>query len=135
MSYRRRLMLLAALAVTLAVALASIVTYVSVRAQLRDSVDDGLRWLAGRVATAPPPQSDGAAQRRANLDERTRRSFRLLLPSSSLGGQAGYAQVVSSAGRIQPPEGQRARLGVDPRVIAVAQGRAAPFFYDSKISG
>ena len=57
MSYRRRLMLLAALAVSLAVVLASVVTYVSVRAQLRDSVDDGLRALADRVATAPVPSS------------------------------------------------------------------------------
>jgi len=135
MSYRRRLMLLAALAVSLAVALASVVTYVSVRAQLRDSVDDGLRSLASRVATAPLPPSDEPTPRRLGLDEQRRRSFLLLLPSSPLGEQAGYAQVVSSAGRIQPPEGQRARLVAGPRVIAVAQGRAEPFFYDSELSG
>ena len=134
MSYRRRLMLLAAVAVSLAVALASIVTYVSVRAQLRDSVDDGLRSLAGRVATAPLPV-DAPSPRRLNVDEQRRRSFLLLLPSSPLGEQAGYAQVVSSAGNIQPPEGQKARLAAGPRVIAVAQGRAEPFFYDSELSG
>ncbi len=65
----------------------------------------------------------------------TRRSFRLLLPSSVLGEQAGYAQVVSSAGRIQAPPGQRPRLAVGDRVIAVAQGEAEPFFYDSELSG
>jgi two-component system sensor histidine kinase MprB len=135
MSYRRRLMLLAALAVTLAVALASVVTYISVRAQLRDSVDDGLRSLAGRVATAPLPPTGEPAPRRLGVDEQQRRSFLLLLPSSPLGEQAGYAQVVSSAGHIQPPEGQRARLAAGPRVIAVAQGRAQPFFYDSELSG
>src|SRR4051812_16306607 len=135
MSYRRRLMLLAALAVTLAVALASVVTYVSVRAQLRASVDDGLRSLAGRVATAPLPRSVGSSQRRLDLDEQQRRRFLLLLPSSPLGEQAGYAQVVSSAGHIQPPEGQRARLAAGSRVIAVAQGDAQPFFYDSELSG
>src|SRR3954467_9226930 len=135
MSYRRRLILLAAMAVALAVALASIVTYVSVRAQLRDSVDDGLRSLAARVATAPLPAT-GDQPRRLNLDEQQRRrSFLLLLPSSPLGEQAGYAQVVSSAGRIQPPEGQRALLAAGPRVVAVAQGRADPFFYDSELSG
>jgi two-component system, OmpR family, sensor histidine kinase MprB len=135
MSYRRRLMLLAALAVTAAVALASIVTYVSVRAQLRATVDDGLRSLAARVATAPVPPSESEAPRRLNLDEQQqRRSFLLLLPSSPLGEQAGYAQVVSSAGRIQPPEGQRALLAAGPRVIAVAQGEAEPFFYDSELS-
>jgi two-component system sensor histidine kinase MprB len=135
MSYRRRLMLLAAFAVSLAVVLASVVTYVSVRTQLRGSVDEGLRALADRVATAPVPQTGEPAQRRPNLDEQRRRSFLLLLPSSPLGEQAGYAQVVSSAGNIQPPEGQRARLAAGPRVIAVAQGRAAPFFYDSELSG
>src|SRR3954468_322592 len=134
MSYRRRLMLLAALAVSLAVVLASVVTYVSVRAQLRDSVDDGLRSLAARVATAPLPTTP-PTQRRLNIDEQRRRSFLLLLPSSPLGEQAGYAQVVSSAGRIQPPAGQRALLAAGPRVIAVAQGRARPFFYDSELSG
>ena len=46
MSYRSRLMLLAGLAAALAVALGSIATYVSVRAQLRDSVDDDLRALS-----------------------------------------------------------------------------------------
>jgi two-component system, OmpR family, sensor histidine kinase MprB len=135
MSYRRRLVLLAALAVTLAVALASVVTYVSVRAQLRDSVDDGLRSLASRVNTAPEPQTGEPAPRRQNIDEQTRRNFLLLLPSSPLGEQAGYAQVVSSAGRIQPPEGQEARLEAGERVIAVAQGNADPFFYDSEIDG
>ncbi len=134
MSYRRRLMLLAAVAVTLAVALASVVTYVSVRAQLRDSVDDGLRSLASRVNTAPLPSDEPSAPRRL-IDEQRRRNFLLLLPSSPLGEQAGYAQVVSSAGRIQPPEGQPARLAAGPRVIAVAQGRAEPFFYDSELSG
>jgi two-component system sensor histidine kinase MprB len=135
MSYRRRLMLLAALAVSLAVVLASVVTYVSVRTQLRDSVDDGLHGLADRVATAPLPQTSEPTQRRLNSDEQQRRSFLLLLPSSPLGEQAGYAQVVSSAGRIQPPAGQRALLEAGPRVIAVAQGRARPFFYDSELGG
>jgi two-component system, OmpR family, sensor histidine kinase MprB len=132
-SYRRRLMLLAALAVTLAVALASVVTYVSVRAQLRDSVDDGLRSLSERVATAPEPQDRPT---RGRLDpEQQRRTFLLLLPSSPLGEQAGYAQVVSSAGRIQPPPDQKPLLAAGPRVVAVAQGTARPFFYDSELAG
>jgi two-component system, OmpR family, sensor histidine kinase MprB len=133
-SYRRRLMLLAALAVSLAVALASVATYVSVRAQLRDSVDDGLRSLSERVATAPEPRQ-GTSQRRQIDAEQRRREFLLLLPSSPLGEQAGYVQVVSSAGRIQPPPDQEALLAAGPRVVAVAQGRAQPFFYDSELSG
>jgi two-component system sensor histidine kinase MprB len=133
MSYRRRLMLLAALAVALAVALASVATYVFVRAALRDSVDDGLRSLSERVATAPEPRD--SPQRRQIDPEQERREFLLLLPSSPLGAQAGYAQVVSSAGNIQPPPNQEALLDAGPRVVAVAQGRADPFFYDSELGG
>jgi hypothetical protein len=83
MSYRRRLMLLAALAVAIAVALASVATYVFVRAQLRDSVDDGLRSLSERVATAPEPRD--SPQRRQIDPDQERREFLLLLPSSPLG--------------------------------------------------
>jgi two-component system sensor histidine kinase MprB len=133
MSYRRRLMLLAALAVAGAVALASIATYVLVRTQLRDSVDDGLRSLSERVGTAPEPRD--SLQRRQLDPEQTRREFLLLLPSSPLGEQAGYAQVVSSAGNIQPPPDQEALLDAGPRVVAVAQGAAEPFFYDSELAG
>jgi hypothetical protein len=95
-SYRRRLTLLAAVAVTLAVAVASVATYLSVRAQLRDSVDDHLRSLNRRVATQPAPTA-GPARRQIDA-EQERRRFLLLLPSSPLGEQ-GYAQVVTSAGR------------------------------------
>jgi two-component system sensor histidine kinase MprB len=133
-SYRRRLMLLAALAVTLAVALVSVATYVSVRAQLRDSVDDDLRSLSERVATAPEPQTSSPTQRRID-PEQERRAFQLLVPSSALGERVGYAQVVSSAGRIQPPPNQAALLDAGPRVVAVARGDAQPFFYDAEIAG
>jgi two-component system sensor histidine kinase MprB len=133
MSYRRRLMLLTALAVALAVALASVATYVFVRAQLRDSVDDGLRSLSERVATAPEPR-DSPQQRQID-PEQERRQFLLLLPSSPLGEQAGYAQSVTSAGNIQPPPNQRALLQAGPRVVAVARGEADPFFYDSELNG
>jgi two-component system, OmpR family, sensor histidine kinase MprB len=133
MSYRRRLMLSAALAVALAVAMASIATYVFVRAQLRDSVDDGLRSLSERVGTAPEPRD--SPQRRQLDPEQERREFLLLLPSSPLGEQAGYAQVVSSAGNIQPPPNQQALLEAGPRVVGVAQGNAEPFFYDSELNG
>jgi two-component system, OmpR family, sensor histidine kinase MprB len=131
-SYRRRLTLLAAVAVTLAVAVASVATYLSVRAQLRDSVDDNLRSLNRRVATQPAP-SAGPARRQVQR-EQARRQFLLLLPSSPLGEQ-GYAQVVTSAGRITPPRGRSALLAAGPRVLAVAQGRAKPFFYDAELSG
>ena len=134
MSYRRRLMLLAALAVSLAVALASVATYVSVRAQLRGAVDDGLRSISAGVRTEPQPPVEGSTPRRLD-DDADRRRFLLLLPSSPLGEQLGYAQVVTSAGRIKAPGDRRPLLGAGARVVAVAQGTGRPFFYDSELSG
>jgi two-component system sensor histidine kinase MprB len=140
MSLRRRIVLLPAIAVAAAVALASVVTWVSVRAQLRTSVDDGLRALSREVLTAPQRAAGSSrATPGALLDRPTaRRQFLLLLPSSPLGEQDGYAQVVSSAGRIQQPplqEGQQVRLAAGPQVVAVAQGRRPAFFYDARLGG
>jgi two-component system, OmpR family, sensor histidine kinase MprB len=134
MSFRRRLMLLAAAAVAFAVALASVTTYLLVRAQLRDTVDDGLRSLSRSVATAPDPAPPNPRRRQLEVDEQRRR-FLLLLPSSPLGELPGYAQVVSSAGRIQAPPKRDPLLEAGPRVRAVAQGRADAFFYESRLSG
>jgi two-component system sensor histidine kinase MprB len=140
MSLRRRIVLLPAIAVAAAVALASVVTWISVRAQLRTSVDDGLRALSREVFTEPQRGSNGSRLTPGALLDRptVRRQFLLLLPSSPLGEQDGYAQVVSSAGRIQQPalkKGQQVRLAAGPQVVAVAQGRRPAFFYDARLSG
>src|SRR3712207_704302 len=110
MSFRRRIVLLAALAVAVAVALASGITYVSGREQLRGSVDDGLRALSEGVLTEPGPRDQSGAPSAPIEREGERRNFRLLLPSSPLGEREGYAQVVSSAGRVTPPPGRDALL-------------------------
>jgi two-component system sensor histidine kinase MprB len=135
MSLRRRIVLLPAIAVAAAVALASVVAWISVRAQLRTSVDDGLRALSRQVLTAP--QRGDQRLTPGNLLDRPkeRRRFLLLLPASPLGQQNGYAQVVSSAGRIQRPSGKPVRLVAGPDVVAVAQGRKPAFFYDDRLSG
>ena len=133
MSFRRRIVLLAAIAVAVAVALASVITYVSVREQLRGSVDDGLRALSEGVLTEPGPRETAGTPSAPVEREGERRNFRLLLPSSPLGEREGYAQVVSSAGRITPPPGAEALLAAGERVVAVAQGRERAFFYDSRL--
>lgn len=140
MSLRRRIVLLPAIAVAAAVALASIVTWVSVRAQLRSSIDGGLRTLSSDVLTAPLGSGQPSRTPQTLLDRPAeRRKFLLLLPSSPLGEQDGYAQVVSSAGQIQGPAslppGQQVKLAAGPRVLAVAQGHAPAFFYDDRLGG
>jgi two-component system, OmpR family, sensor histidine kinase MprB len=133
MSLRRRIVLLPAIAVAAAVALASVVTWVSVRSQLRSSVDDGLRALSRQVLTAPQLRTERFTP--GNLLDRPkqRRQFLLLLPSSPLGQQDGYAQVVSSAGNIQRPPGPHVKLIAGPRVVAVARGTRPAFFYDDRL--
>ena len=54
MSFRARLILVAAAAVALAVVAASAVVYVVVRNQLRDQVDASLVRSAGKYAHSPP---------------------------------------------------------------------------------
>jgi two-component system sensor histidine kinase MprB len=134
-SLRRRIVLLPAIAVAAAVALASVVTWVSVRAQLRASVDDGLRAMSRKVLTEPVFPRRRATPGNPLDRPEARREFLLRLPSSPLGAQDGYAQVVSSAGRIQRPPGRRVELAAGRAVIAVAQGRRQPFFYDDRLSG
>jgi two-component system sensor histidine kinase MprB len=135
MSLRRRLILLPAVAVASAVALASVVTYVSVDHVLRSSLDARLRTLAAEVATAPGRRAHATAPAQ-RLDRALGRSFLLVLPSSPLGERAGYAQVVSADGTIQrPPRAGGVDLAAGARVRAVARGDAAPFFADAQLGG
>lgn len=61
MSLRRRLVLLTAAAVSLAIVLASVVTYAIVRDNLRGQVDSALRELAPQVTIAPAMTIGGRA--------------------------------------------------------------------------
>ena len=109
MSLRRRIVLLPAIAVAAAVALASVVTWVSVRAQLRDSVDDQLRALSRDVLTAPQRNGQPRRTPQTLLDRPAeRRKFLLLLPSSPLGEQDGSAAVHLPALAVTPGSRERA---------------------------
>ncbi len=126
MTLRRRLVLLVAAAVAVAVVLASAVTYVVIREQLRGQVDDALRSLTpvvqpagGDVLIAPAP-APGAT--------------RVIVPADPLGGPSGFAQVVEGDGTVVPgPRG--VQLPVDDRVRAVARGEREPYFADAEVGG
>jgi two-component system sensor histidine kinase MprB len=140
MSYRGRIVLLTASAVALAILLASVATYVTVRDRELERIDDGLRALAGDVITAPRntlPSTGGRPALRFDLvaPREQGREVVLVLPSTPLGSNGGYAQSVRSSGRIERPTGRRVDLPAGPRVRAVAAGRAEEFFYDAKLEG
>jgi two-component system sensor histidine kinase MprB len=123
MSFRDRLVLLAAAAVAVAVIVASGIVYLVVRSELRDQVDDQLRGL---VSDVRPP--------REIANPFTGQSV-LVLPPTPLGGAEGYAQVVQLDGTVIRPRGEHVDLSVDRRTLQVASGERPAFFRDETIGG
>jgi two-component system, OmpR family, sensor histidine kinase MprB len=121
-TFRARLALVAAIAVALAVILASAVVYVVVRDQLRGTVDRALDARAEQISRAPI------------------RVFRLggqalLEPGPGLGEAQGYFQLVDADGTtVRPPE-ETVELPVSDRTLAVANGSADTFFADAHVAG
>jgi two-component system, OmpR family, sensor histidine kinase MprB len=156
MSFRRRLVIISAGAVAVAVVLASGVVYTVVRAELRGRVDSELRSQAGDVFTvvAPAPgKADatftirdgrpvaGPVSGRVKVisPARTPRTQRLgqrvIVPPGPLGGPALYAQFVSANGHILRPPDSKIKLPATARVRRVAAGRAKPFFSETRVNG
>ena len=119
MSFRARLALVAAAAVAFAVVLASVTTYVVVRDELRDTVDEALESRVDEIRRLPPH-----AVERALFDLRT-----------ELGGATAYPQVVTSSGDVRLPEGATIQLPVTGRVLEVAQGERDSYATDAEVSG
>src|SRR4051794_12990262 len=108
MSFRDRLVLLAAAAVAAAVILASGTVYLVVRNQLRSQVDTELRTFASHVS---PPREISLFATGESV---------LLLPSGPLGSAEGYAQVVRLDGTVIRPRGTKVEVPVDQRTLDVA---------------
>jgi two-component system sensor histidine kinase MprB len=121
-SFRRRLVLLAATAVAVAVVLAGAVTYVVVRHQLRAGVDDRLRGLVPRVTFI---------RGQAAFDQQP---ARIAIPPGALGAASGVAQAVTADGDlIKPPDVTALPDGAQAREVAA--GTRAPFFHDAVVDG
>jgi two-component system, OmpR family, sensor histidine kinase MprB len=132
---RRRLVVLSAAAVAVAIVLASVVVFAVVRAELRGQVDEALRGLAPDVFVdhAEAPAGGPRIQRRTLAPGPTRGT--VVVPADPLGGATGVAQAVTATGEVVNPAGSRARLPVDSRVIAVARGERDAFFRDATVGG
>jgi two-component system sensor histidine kinase MprB len=120
MSLRRRLGLVAAAAVGVAVVLAAVVCYVEVRGQLSGQVDDALRGQALLVERFGQGGLDIA-----NIPG---------LPASA-GGGAPITQIVATDGTIlrSPPSG--ITLPVDSTITAIAGGRTSSTLADVNVGG
>jgi two-component system sensor histidine kinase MprB len=145
MSFRRRVVLLSGLAVAVAVAVVSTLTYVLVRDELRGRVD---AELENDVSDAPVFSSSDpgrlklggavfdrghaglvAESRHGNEDRR------LVLPRDALGGRSVYGQVVEASGRVIPPKGPQADLPDLDEARKVAAGDREAFYSDVETDG
>lgn len=122
MSFRARLILVGTVAVALAIAAASAVTYVVVAGELRGQVDDGLRQRAATI-------------NRLRIGETlTGRAF-LEIPPPLLGGAAGYTQLVTPSGQTIRAPAETVELPVSERDRAAAAGTEEAFFADRTVAG
>jgi two-component system sensor histidine kinase MprB len=125
MTFRTRLILLGAFAVAITVVAASAITYVVVRGQLRNEVDDALRARADTLAHIPLRISQGFDTQR----------FFLEIPGPPLGAAAGYPQVVTAGGQAFRPREEGIALPVTKHDRATAAGSQGAFFSDAHVAG
>jgi two-component system sensor histidine kinase MprB len=151
MTFRRRIVVLAAGAVAAAIALAAIVTYVVVRHELGGGVDASLRQQRPRVVlfsrngkdtggavgqsvTAPAPGQSVSGAQFGQLPAGADEVFEAQLPSTSLGGSAGVVQVTLSNGDvIRSASG--ASLPTTAAVRDVASGKRPEALRDETVRG
>jgi two-component system sensor histidine kinase MprB len=128
-SFRRRVILLIAAAVSVAIAVASVLVYLLVRAELRDRIDSELLRDAN-VTFEEPVVHENEPRRQG---EKPRR--RLVLPKGALGGPSLYAQLVQANGEVVRPSEPAIRLPVSPEARSVAAGQHDAFFADARPDG
>lgn len=126
MSFRRRIALLAGLAVAVAILLASTLAYLTVRGQLLNQVDDSLSARAEQFARrgplgAGPGQPGGRGRGRFRDGPRGFDG-----PPRRRGGFDFYEQVVAADGSAVSLEADDASLPVDAATRAVAEGSSGP---------
>ncbi len=157
MTLRRRLTLISAAAVAVAIAAASVIVWFVVRGDLRGQVDSSLRDLADGASVAPAPapaRSDRAAVQILPLPGNRGRGAGLplgiapriggggqphapflALPKPPPGGPGAYSQVVTASGAVLRPRGESAAVPVGEAARQVAAGRRGSFFSDAEAGG
>ena len=130
MTFRRRIVALAAAAVAVAIALAATTTYVIVRHDLRASVDAALRGTTPELMFASGPEDEVGGRSQRVLVRRTR----LSVPVPEFGATSGIAQATLSNGEtIRAVSG--GLLPVTQAVRDVAEGTREAFMRDETVAG
>ena len=143
MTLRRRLALVAAIAVAVSIVLASSLVYVVVRGELRGRVDDELRSVAATRAPIFTQRIEGGAVARFDggggpVGPDVVRGLGgpgLPPPRDALGLATAYVAVVDRSGGVVLPPGGEARLAVTAATRAVAAGSEEAFLSDAKVGG
>jgi two-component system, OmpR family, sensor histidine kinase MprB len=135
MTFRRRIVLLAAAAVAVAIALAVTITYIIVRHDLRASVDNALRTTRPEVVLLSKDRPPGMAEPPVRDEERTQPlDVRVRVPNAAFGDAIGVAQATLEGGATIRGDA-REILPVTGAVKAVAAGKRAAFIRDEHVDG
>jgi two-component system, OmpR family, sensor histidine kinase MprB len=141
MTFRRRIVLLAAAAVSVAIALAAVITYMIVRHDLRAGIDAALRattpevtLLGGGPDQAGDRISGTITKAPAGSGDRAFNQVRVRVPSPAFGEAKGVAQATLITGQTILPEAA-AMLPVSAAVKAVAAGERPTFLRDEEVAG
>jgi two-component system sensor histidine kinase MprB len=135
-TFRRRIVLLAAVAVAVAIALAVVVTYVIVRRDLRSSVDAQLRsstpaLIVTQQSAAPGQRGGGTSRAKVDIGQRVH----VQLPDAAFGAATGVAQATLPSGQvIGPPSG----AFLPPATLAVKDvksGKRGEVLSDETVNG
>jgi two-component system sensor histidine kinase MprB len=132
-TFRRRIVLLAAIAVSAALALATGVTYIIVRHDLRDGIDTALEETRPQVVVYREGGTVRAPDDALVPGERAQK-VRVTVPPSAFGEAIGIAQITLPTGEtIRPTSGSA--LPVTEEVREVAAGTRSAFLSDQTLDG
>jgi two-component system sensor histidine kinase MprB len=137
MTFRRRIILLAAAAVAVAIALAVGVTYVIVRHDLRANIDAQLRSSTPQltmVQTSGSASGTIASSEPAGTPKVAGQSVRVQLPDAAFGAAKGIAQATLPSGQIVGPE-SGAPLPITELAKDVKSGRRDAVLSDVSVNG
>jgi two-component system, OmpR family, sensor histidine kinase MprB len=138
MTFRRRIVLLAAAAVAIAIALAAVITYVIVRQDLRANVDARLRSSTPELIVAQRQGGETKVTKQAGTpglgDKVFSGSVRVQVPAPAFGAASGVAQLTLASGEVIPPESGKPLPGTSA-VKQVATGKRAAILSDQTVDG
>ncbi len=138
MSFRRRITLVSAAAVAIAVVLASVLTYLLASHQLRSQVDEQLRNRSGGlrfIANAAPDSLRGRDERFLGAPPAAPRGnpFDNLSPHPDQ--VRGYQQLIASSGKILFRSSSNVTLPIDAASRRLAAKGGKPFYRDAHAGG